>query len=208
MLRVSVVSAISLAATSFADTSSKHCRVVNSSSPFWLDCGSGNALTLGANHVSNNCVGPGVDDGKGSHCATQECTCMTWDSSINASAYRAATLGLYVSDAGWAKNSAARLAQWGFNTAGAWSSTEMETQPGIQFAVVLDMGVNWVQTVDRLFPDVFDKEWKVNVTKIADRECKPRASNQNVLGYFADNGAPPATLCLLRLPCPVLILPT
>ena len=137
----------------------KHCRVDNSSLPFWLDCGSGKALTLGANHVSNNCVGPGVDDGQGSKCATEECTCMTWDASINASAYRAATLGLYGSDAGWAAHTAARLADWGFNTAGAWSATAMEAQPGLLFAVVLDMGVNWVQTTERLFPDVFDPEW-------------------------------------------------
>ena len=44
-----------------------------------------------------------------------------------------------------------------------------------------------MQTVARLFPDVFDPAWKTNVSKIAERECKPRASNQNVLGYFADN---------------------
>ena len=34
---------------------------------------------------------------------------------------------------------------------------------------------------------MFDPAWKTNVSKIAERECKPRASNQNVLGYFADN---------------------
>ena len=53
----------------------EHCRVDNSSSPFWLDCGGGKTLPLGANHVhvSNNCAGPGVDDGdrEGSTCSTE-----------------------------------------------------------------------------------------------------------------------------------------
>jgi hypothetical protein len=45
------------------------------------------------------------------------------------------------SDRGWAENTASRLRGWGFNTAGAWSSTELENNTGLLFAVVLDMGV-------------------------------------------------------------------
>ena len=37
-----------------------------------------------------------------------------------------------------------------FNTAGAWSSTVMESQ-GLLFTVVLDMGVNWVETTKRKY---------------------------------------------------------
>lgn len=148
-------------------------------------------LTIGANHVSNNCVGPGVgsdagDPGGTTLCAKTECTCMTWDASIQKSAYRESTLALYGDDAGWANNTAARLRSWNFNTAGAWSSTAMESQ-GLLFTVVLDMGVDWVQTTQSLFPDVFDPAWAMNVSAIAEVQCKPRASNANLFGYFADN---------------------
>jgi hypothetical protein len=88
-------------------------------------------LTIGANHVSNNCVGPGVgsdsDRGGVELCAKQECTCMTFDSSIKKSAYRLTTLTMYGDDEGWANNTATRLRSWNFNTAGAWSSTMMES---------------------------------------------------------------------------------
>ena len=38
-----------------------------------------------------------------------------------------------------------------------------------------------------IFPDVFDPAWVTNVTAIAELQCKPRASNPNLFGYFADN---------------------
>jgi hypothetical protein len=171
------------------------CHVDNTTGVHWLRCPSQNGgqkmLTIGANHVSNNCVGPGVgsdpgDPGGELLCATQECTCMTWDSNIKKSAYRLTTLALYGSDEGWANNTATRLFSWGFNTAGAWSSTVMESQ-GMLFTVVLDMGVDWVETTEHMFPDVFDPAWVANVSTIAALQCKPRASNPNLLGYFPDN---------------------
>ena len=55
------------------------------------------------------------------------------------------------------------------------------------FTVVLDMGVNWVETTERLFPDVFDPAWAKNVSSIAELQCKPRKENPNLFGYFADN---------------------
>ena len=84
MLHVVLASAVfaatlGTAASTAGAEHTEHCRVDNSSSPFWLDCGGGKTLTLGANHVSNNCAGPGVDDGEGNTCSTEECTCMTWD---------------------------------------------------------------------------------------------------------------------------------
>eukprot|EP01043_Picozoa_sp_COSAG02_P100534 COSAG02_NODE_36614_length_452_cov_1.303116_1_plen_100_part_01 len=45
------------------------CHVDNSSGVHWLRCPSQNGgekmLTIGANHVSNNCVGPGVGSDPG-----------------------------------------------------------------------------------------------------------------------------------------------
>ena len=137
------------------------CRVSHADGVTWLTCPAiapGNMLTIGANHVSNDCKGPGVSPVRTSPTAPYEdnpLICMSWDSSINASAYRATTLDLYGSDAGWANATATRLRQWGFNTAGAWSSVALEKleyrdvrdtkQPsqdtGILVGVLLDMGV-------------------------------------------------------------------
>ena len=93
----------------------------------------GLTLTIGVNHVSNSCRGPGVSPQRASPSAPyldNPAICMTWDASLNASAYRNSTLSLYGSDAGWARSTAGRLEQWGFNTAGAWSSTEFEDGAG------------------------------------------------------------------------------
>jgi agarase len=131
---------------------------------------------------------------------------MTWDSSINASAYRASTLARFGNDSAWARDAAHRLRGWGFNSAGAWSSLHMEnvsndaaddTDGGddpdktaggaMLFAVMLDMGVTWTETVERLFPDVFDPAWARRVRAVAERECAPRRAAKNLLGYFPDN---------------------
>lgn len=102
-----------------------HCHIDNSTGIAWVRCPSQNdgkpMLTIGANHASNNCVGPGVGSDPGDPsgvalCATQECTCMTWDSSINKSAYRLTTLALYGDDDGWANNTATRLRSWSKTT--------------------------------------------------------------------------------------------
>ena len=109
---------------------------------------------------------------------------MTWDSSINRSAYRATTLELYGSDDGWARSAAARLRRWGFNTVGAWSSIELErgADHGLLSTVMLDMGVSWTQSVARDFPDVFDPRWAAHVAAVAERECAPRRGNVDLLG--------------------------
>ena len=149
-------------------------------------------LTLGANHLSNDCRGPGVSPLRGSTAAPyaeNPATCMTWDRAINASAYRASTLAQHNgSDAAWASDAARRLRAWGFNTAGAWSSVALETTPGAPlFTVLLDMGASWTQTQARIFPDVFDDAWRARVTSVAAMECTPRRDAPNLLGYFADN---------------------
>ena len=111
----------------------------------WLRCpGLSDTMTLGVNHVSNNCRGPGVSPPRSSATApyaNNSAICMTWDSSINRSAYRDSTLARYGSDGAWARSATSRLTSWGFNTAGAWSSTELEQGAGLLFTLVLDMGV-------------------------------------------------------------------
>jgi hypothetical protein len=47
--------------------------------------------------------------------------------------------------------------------------------------------VTWTQTVERIFPDVFDPAWAARVEVVAERECAPRAINPDLLGYFPDN---------------------
>ena len=174
-------------------SSGSSCHVVaDQRNVSWLRCpGRSDTMTIGVNHVSNNCRGPGVSPPRNSTTAPyadNSAICMTWDSSINRSAYRDSTLARYGSDGGWARSAASRLTSWGFNTAGAWSSTELE-QPGagLLFTLVLDMGVSWSATVARGFPDVFEQSWAASVQAIAEHECAPRRDNPNLLGYFPDN---------------------
>merc|ERR1711934_8689 len=158
------LTAVTASSSAVLTNSSRYCRIDDSAAVTWVRCPSQNKgapiLTIGANHVTNNCAGPGVsppggDPGGFALCATQQCTCNTWDRSLNKSAYRESTLALYGDDEGWAKHTAGQLRSWGFNTAGAWSSTMMETT-GVLFTVVLDMGVTWIQDIKFLLPDVFD----------------------------------------------------
>lgn len=74
---------------------------------------------------------------------------------------------------------------------GAWSSTEFEragpATSNLLFTVMLDMGVTWTESTERMFPDVFDVAWEEHVAKVAKVECAPRKDNLNLLGYFPDN---------------------
>ena len=118
--------------------SSPYCRTVQKDEVYWLRCpaldgGDNLTLTLGVNHVSNDCAGPGVSPPRASANSTyapNTAICMTWDATLNRSAYRAATQARFgpgvPGDAAWAQTAASRLRRWGFNTAGAWSSVHLE----------------------------------------------------------------------------------
>eukprot|EP00937_MAST-01D_sp_MAST-1D-sp2_P001821 g1821.t1 len=187
---------------------SPYCRTVRDErSVWWLRCpaldGSGRSnltLTIGANHVSNDCAGPGVSPPRASANSTyapNPAICMTWDAALNRSAYHAATQARYgagsAGDAAWARATAARLRHWGFNTAGAWSSVHLEQgaarpgHPAVLFTVLLDMGASWTQTTQRVFPDVFSGAWRQRAERIAATECAPRRHNPRLLGYYPDN---------------------
>ena len=58
---------------------------------------------------------------------------------------------------------------------------------GVALAVMLDMGVIWTQSTERVFPDVFGPAWARHVRGVAPTEYAPRRNNQNLLRHFPGN---------------------
>jgi agarase len=87
----------------------------------------------------------------------------------------------------WAKATADRLRGMGFNTVGAWSSSQMFEQQ-LPYTLILDLastaGANW-QRGD--VADVFSPAFTQAVRQRAQKLCAPRARDPFLLGYFSDN---------------------
>ena len=81
-----------------------------------------------------------------------------------------------------------QLRGWNFNTAGAWSASQLYTA-GIVYAPI----VNMASAVQRDVwlkggvVDYFSKEFRDAADRAAQRVCEPRAKDPWVLGYFTDN---------------------
>lgn len=108
--------------------------------------------------------------------------------SLGYSPYGRATAARYGSEAAWSAAIAARLRAWGLNTAGAWSSTALESQqmavaPILDLAAAAEPGL-WLRGG---FPDVFAPAFAAGVRRAAEERCGPRRSNPWLLGYFTDN---------------------
>ncbi len=90
--------------------------------------------------------------------------------------------------AAWARQAAAQLRTWGFNTAGAWSYAEFA---GAEF--VFTPIVNIASSVRRdlwlkgAVPDYFGPEFVAAADRAAKKVCEPLAKNRWLLGYFTDN---------------------
>jgi len=88
----------------------------------------------------------------------------------------------YKSDQDWGESAKGRMAQWGFNTVGAWSDHNLLKSPSLYQTPVLHlsaMGVPWVDPWDN---NVID-----SVNKYARDIIEKHAKDPNVIGYFSDN---------------------
>ncbi len=134
---------------------------------WWLITPEGNAFfSKGVNHVQFN----GDNSPKLGH-----------------SPYRRAVEAKHGSAAKWAEATATRLREWGLNTVGAWSSTEMFAQR-VPYTVILNLaanaGANWERGE---VADVFAPKFAQAVREQAQKQCAPRAKDPFLLGYFTDN---------------------
>jgi len=101
--------------------------------------------------------------------------------------YGRATHARYGSAEAWARATADRLRGWGFNTIGAWSSSEMYGQ-GLAYTVNVDLvasaGADWQHGG---YPDVFADGFAEVLRRRAAQMCAPHREDPLLLGYFTDN---------------------
>ncbi|HEY6025248.1 MAG TPA: agarase [Pseudolabrys sp.] len=103
--------------------------------------------------------------------------------------YAEACARKYGSERAWRTAAAARLADWGFNTLGAWSDEMVADVGSVPLGVTpnLDLGMSFAWSKDQRFPDVFDPEFDVHVHLRARELCTPKRENNNLIGWFIDN---------------------
>ncbi len=91
---------------------------------------------------------------------------------------------IYGSDEAFAEASAERLRGWGFNTAGAWTSTDLFL-PHLPVTPVLYLaGYDWLDG-DR--SDWFDPAWEAAVLDTVQADVAPLADEPAIQGWFLDN---------------------
>jgi len=111
--------------------------------------------------------------------------------------YAEACMRKYGSEADWRAAAGARLADWGFNTLGAWSDERLADAGSFGLALTpnLDLGMSFAwRTNDKFkdgpfqrFPDVFDVDFGRYVRSQASKRCAARLNDQRILGWFIDN---------------------
>ena len=88
----------------------------------------------------------------------------------------------------WASAAVGQLREWNFNTAGAWSVSELYDK-GIVYAPVINMAASvqrdlWLKGG---VVDYFSQEFHDVAERVARRMCAPHAKDPWLLGYFTDN---------------------
>jgi hypothetical protein len=88
----------------------------------------------------------------------------------------------------WAAAAARQLRGWNFNTAGAWSVSELYNK-GIVYAPVINMAASvqrdlWLKGG---VVDYFSPQFRDAAQRVAERQCAPHARDPWLLGYFTDN---------------------
>jgi len=91
-------------------------------------------------------------------------------------------------EAAWARDAADRLRAWNFNTAAGWSHECIYTNVPIYHTRVIWLGP-WGNRDSRLI-DVFSSGYSQAVYRLAAREVSPHASNEYLIGWFANNELP------------------
>jgi agarase len=90
----------------------------------------------------------------------------------------------------WGLEALVRIRQWGLNTIGAWSDTELWVH-GVPYTVMLSFAGSarddWGRGMPEDVVDVYDARFEKTARDIAKRLCQPRRFDHTLLGYFSDN---------------------
>ena len=102
----------------------------------------------------------------------------------------------------WRKAIEKRLADYGFNTAGAWSDplfvgAQLDAQHYLAETKVINIGSRFVSQQlgngpgrwkhQGVFPDVFDPAFKKYAEQTANEQCRADRNNPWLIGWFSDN---------------------
>lgn len=90
--------------------------------------------------------------------------------------------------AAWAKDAAARLKLWSFNTFAGWCHDYLYENFPIYHTRVLWLGP-WGHNDGRLI-DVFSESYAADVDRTCRKEVAPHATNEYLIGYFINNELP------------------
>ncbi|MFH0878626.1 MAG: hypothetical protein V2A34_02830 [Lentisphaerota bacterium] len=90
--------------------------------------------------------------------------------------------------AAWAQDAVARLKTWRFTTVGAWSHEHLYTQAPVYHTRIVNFG-EWGNNDSRLI-DVFSETYAAALDRAAVKEVAPHATNEYLIGYFANNELP------------------
>lgn len=106
------------------------------------------------------------------------------DKTTGENPYQSAIQAKYASQTDWAEAVAKNLEGWGFNTIGAWSSTELFAAR-MPYTVILNLsGADWITGE---IPDYFAPEFEARCQSIAAEQVAPRKDDPNLVGWFSDN---------------------
>lgn len=116
----------------------------------------------------------------------------------NISPYGQAAKAKYGSQDAWRAAVAQRLAEWGFNTVGAWSDEKLtnalKDHRRFAYTPILNLGCDFVDEKQQeqawlkgIFPDVFDPDFEKYVRKRAVELCSPHSGDHWLMGWFIDN---------------------
>jgi len=107
--------------------------------------------------------------------------------SLGYSPYNRVVLGKYGHAESWAEATVERLRSYGFNTIGAWSSSELYRLK-IPYTIILDIaakaGSEWLSGK---VVDYFSKRFEEVADEAAGEICASRRDDPYLLGYFTDN---------------------
>lgn len=91
-------------------------------------------------------------------------------------------LRIYPSEDAWVKGTVANLKQWGYNSLGAWSNSDL-LGDSLPFFTCLHLGA-WYRAP---FEDLFSPEFEKTIDLAARTEIPKVVNNPNLVGYFTDN---------------------
>eukprot|EP01084_Bolivina_argentea_P012275 23005_1 len=163
---------------------------------WWFEHNGNKFITMGVNHVNNGGLDDGVGGQESAICQSRTNNSLCGDTlsfcgALGYAPYYNNTQALYKNDSHiWANVTASNLKTWGLNTISGWSSTLMEqtiSSNNLYYAHLLDMGTTWITHIDGLDYDIFSAEFYNHCDEIGQKQVKPRATDEYLLGWQLDN---------------------